>query len=487
VILGFGAGRSISLLRSEKSVMNGSMFFSRADGTLARDVPAYRRIMPFLMRGKNESAAYFEQEISVERSQAFIADWNARSTRKISFFHLSMWAAVQTLAARPRLNRFIAGSRIYQRKGIWISYSAKKKLNDDSPVVVRKIQIDPSLPFADLVDQLSADLDDGRAEKRSHVDKELSIVLALPGFLLRLLLALQGLLYGWNLLPQSLIRPDPLFASLFVGNLGSLKMDAIHHHLYEYGNIPAFACIGRRRRVVVANDAGEISTELVCVVKYTYDERVEDGLNGGGRPPTAPVTRASPALPGDDLRQLAELRLPACSHAARPDLVVHRAERQHHAHAVRARREVDAERRVVGAHAGHEVDVIQVREALVPGHLAVGDLRRGGERHVRLLHEGDLRRGGGGHRVDELPAGTQVELDHLDVEALWSPPRLDPVLGRPEVPDVLDRGVEAAFEHDAPVGRGHGFRFPAGVLARVFCFCASAPAKRSSLASQMAR
>ena len=254
------------------------MFFSRADGTLARDVPAYRRIMPFIMRGKNESAAYFEQEISVERSQAFIAAWNARSARKISFFHLYMWAAVQTLAARPRLNRFIAGSRIYQRKGIWISYSAKKKMNDDSPVVVRKIQIDPSLPFTDLVDKLSSDLDDGRAEKRSHVDKELSIVLSLPGFLLRLLLVLQGLLDGWNLLPQSLIRPDPLFASLFVGNLGSLKMDAIHHHLYEYGNIPAFACIGRRRRVVVANDAGEISTELVCTVKYTYDERVEDGL-----------------------------------------------------------------------------------------------------------------------------------------------------------------------------------------------------------------
>jgi hypothetical protein len=30
--------------------------------------------------------------------------------------------------------------------------------------------------------------------------------------------------------------------------------------------------------VVVANDAGEVSTSLVCVVKYTYDERIEDGL-----------------------------------------------------------------------------------------------------------------------------------------------------------------------------------------------------------------
>lgn len=254
------------------------MPFSRADGTLAKDVPAYRRIMPFLMRGKNESAAYFEQEIAVERAQAFIEAWNERSPRKISFFHLYTWAVVQTLAARPRLNRFVAGARIYDRKGIWISYSAKKSMNDDSPVVVRKCRIEPGRPFAELVDQLHADVDEGRAAKRSHVDKELSLVLALPAFLLRLLLVLQGWLDAWNLLPQGLIRPDPLFASAFIANLGSLKLDAVHHHLYEYGNIPVFACIGRRHRAVVANDRGEVSTPLVCVVKYTYDERVEDGL-----------------------------------------------------------------------------------------------------------------------------------------------------------------------------------------------------------------
>lgn len=254
------------------------MLFSRSDGTRSTDVPAYRRIMPFLMRGKNQSAVYFEQEISVERAQAFIDDWNKRSSRKISFFHLYTWAAVQTLAARPRLNRFIAGTRLYNRKGIWISYSAKKAMNDDSPVVVRKCRIEPGRPFGDLVDQLCSDVDEGRAAKKSHVDKELGIVLALPGFLLKLLLLLQTWLDSVNLLPKALIEPDPMYSSMFIANLGSLKLDAVHHHLYEYGNIPVFTCIGRRHRVVRANDKGEVTTPLVCVVKYTYDERVEDGL-----------------------------------------------------------------------------------------------------------------------------------------------------------------------------------------------------------------
>jgi hypothetical protein len=252
--------------------------WSRADGTLAKDVPAYRRIMPFLMRGKNESAAYFEQEIVLDRAQGFIEAWNARSSRKISFFHLYMWAVAQTMAARPRLNRFVAGSRIYDRKGIWVSYSAKKKMSDDSPVVVRKCCIEPGTPFPELVDQLQADVSEGKSAQRSHVDKELSLVLALPRMFIRMLMVLQAWLDSWNLLPHALTHKDPLFSSIFVANLGSLKLDAVHHHLYEYGNIPIFACIGRRRRAVVASDSGEISTPLVCAIKYTYDERVEDGL-----------------------------------------------------------------------------------------------------------------------------------------------------------------------------------------------------------------
>lgn len=254
------------------------MLLSRADGTLAPDVPAYRRIMPFIMRGKNESVAFFEQEIAVERAQAFIEAYNARSKRRISFLHLYMWASAQTFAARPRLNRFIAGSRIYDRDGIWFSYSAKKSMNDDSPVVVRKCRIEPGRPLEELVDQLQTDLSEGRSSKRSHVDKELSLILALPGFVIRFLLFLQTWLDAWNLLPHALIAQDPLYASMFIANLGSLKLDAVHHHLYEYGNIPVFACIGRRRRVVVADESGNVSTSLVCVVKYTYDERVEDGL-----------------------------------------------------------------------------------------------------------------------------------------------------------------------------------------------------------------
>ena len=257
-------------------------FFRRPDGRLARDVPPYRRIMPYIMPTRNESAVYFEQEIDLSRTLPFIEAFNQRGPRRISLFHVFLWAAIRALGERPRMNRFVSGGRIYERDGIWISYSAKKAMSDDAPIVVLKRRFDPTLSFRGLVEMLAADIGRGRSNEKSHVDKELSIVLRLPGPLLRWLTALQRRLDAWNLLPGAFIHNDPLYASLFVANLGSLKLDAPFHHLYEYGNTPLFAVIGRVRKIPVVAEGGQLAARSVCTLRYTFDERIEDGLYCAG-------------------------------------------------------------------------------------------------------------------------------------------------------------------------------------------------------------
>ncbi|MFZ5471166.1 MAG: 2-oxo acid dehydrogenase subunit E2 [Myxococcota bacterium] len=252
--------------------------FSRPDGTLATDVAPYRRIMPFLMRTRTESAVYFEQEVDLTKTLPFLEAFNAQSEHRVTVFHLFLWAAVRTLHERARLNRFVMGSRIYQRDGIWVSYSAKKALSDEAPIVVLKRRFDPALSFTELVRFVYSDLGKGRSDEKSHVDKELSLFLRLPGPLLSFGVRVLRWLDRWNLLPGSFIHPDPMYASLFVANLGSLKLESAYHHLYEYGNIPLFAAIGQTRHAVVARADGTVSTRPVCSIKYSLDERVEDGL-----------------------------------------------------------------------------------------------------------------------------------------------------------------------------------------------------------------
>lgn len=242
--------------------------FSRLDGDLVTDIPAYRRIMPFIMRTKAESNVLFEQRIDTTRGLAFIRDWNtAHPDRKISFMHLLVFALVRTLHERPRLNRFVMGSRHYQRRGIWISFSGKKAFNDDSPIVTVKQQIDPAKSFAEVVDQLTGAISEGKSDKESSVDKELKLFLLIPAPILRFLVKVLFWLDAWNLLPHFFIEGDPLYASAFIANLGSIKLDAAYHHLFEYGNIPIFGTIGK---------LDEKTNELI--LRWNYDERTEDGL-----------------------------------------------------------------------------------------------------------------------------------------------------------------------------------------------------------------
>lgn len=253
--------------------------FRRADGKLAKDVPPFRRIMPFLMPSRNESVVYFEQEIDLTKTMPFIEAFNAaHPDTKISVFHVFLWAAVKGLHARPRLNRFVMGSRVYVRDGIWISYSAKKSLSDDAPIVVLKRKFEPEQSFEELVDFVYRDLKVGRSDEKSHVDKELALFLKLPSPLLRLGVRFIKWLDSWNLLPYSFIKPDPMYCSMFIANLGSVRLESAYHHLYEYGNCPFFAAIGRRKQIPYVDENGQLKSRTVCSIKYSFDERVEDGL-----------------------------------------------------------------------------------------------------------------------------------------------------------------------------------------------------------------
>ncbi len=250
------------------------MLFSRADATPATDVPHARQIMPFIMRTRTESTVYFEQHIDLTRTQPFIDGWNAaHPDQKISVFHVFLWAAVEALNERPRLNRFVMGSRLWQRTGIHLSFSAKKRLDDHAPIVVIKREFEPGQTFEQLVDFVYADVREGRSDKKSHVDKELNLFLSLPAPLLRLGVRVLRWLDDVNLLPHSFIAPDPMYCSMFVANLGSVKLDSAFHHLYEWGNCPFFAAIGQTQTVLTPE-----GPRLMCSIKYSFDERVEDGL-----------------------------------------------------------------------------------------------------------------------------------------------------------------------------------------------------------------
>lgn len=193
--------------------------FSRPDGTLVPGLSPVRYIMPFLMRGRNESAVLHETRYDLSRTHAWLRRWNETHARKATLFHQVLFAVARALHERPGLNRFVSGGRIYQRNGVFLSFAAKAAFADDAPIVTVKLEFPKDDTFEACVERVAGAVEGARgprAGKGSTVDKELALAMAIPGFLLRGVMALLRWLDRVNLMPAGMIASDPMYASVFL-------------------------------------------------------------------------------------------------------------------------------------------------------------------------------------------------------------------------------------------------------------------------------
>jgi hypothetical protein len=213
------------------------------------------------------------QEIEVEAALEFLAKHNAErpEDRPVTLFHLFLRSCAQGLYLRPGVNRFVKAGKLWQRDGEWITFSAKREIRDGSPMITIKSRVHPTTETLDeMVDGIYDRLQSGRSGKKTTSDKEMNVMLRLPGFVIRFLMFSMRIGDNLGLVPRSMIDADPLFTSVFIANLGSIDYPAGFHHLWEYGTASLFGVMGRIEPG--ANGRRKIS------VAWTYDERIEDGL-----------------------------------------------------------------------------------------------------------------------------------------------------------------------------------------------------------------
>jgi len=251
--------------------------FRRSDGDLVLGEAPVRRIMPYLMRGRNESCVYQESVYRVSAARTWLKAYNRAHRPRATLFHLVAYACSVVLQERPRLNRFVSGGRTYQRRGVFIAFVVKVAFTDDGPGATVKLQAQPGESFPAWSARISAQVDEARDTVRP-VDREVALIMKLPGFLVRGLVGLAKGLDHWNLFPAFMIRNDPMYSSLFLANLGSVNVSDVHHHLYEYGTTSIFGAVSVARAMVFPGRDGA-SVEPGLSVRWTFDERIDDAFS----------------------------------------------------------------------------------------------------------------------------------------------------------------------------------------------------------------
>lgn len=256
-------------------------FFHRPDGDRVTDESNVRKMMPYLMRGRNESAVYHEQNCDITRARAWLRIYNQKHKQAATLFHLMLFALARGFHERPGVNRFVNGRHLYQRKHVEFSFAAKKSMSDDAPLVTVKVRFGRDESFTTILKRIVQAIEDGRGPTQSITDKQLALAMSLPSPLLSFTITLLRWLDRINLLPKAMIDSDPMFCSAFVANLGSVGLDNSYHHLYEYGNASLFAVIGVPKRQHVLDRRGNVEVLDTLQVRWTFDERINDGMYAG--------------------------------------------------------------------------------------------------------------------------------------------------------------------------------------------------------------
>jgi hypothetical protein len=254
------------------------MLTKRHDGTLVKDLKFLRAFVPYLQKTRTESQVSMNKRIEIDKTLEYLEMTNRSRGKKISLFQVFISAGVRTLALRPELNRFVSGRKIYQRKAIIFSFALKKSMTEEANVSHAKITFSPDDNLFQVVEKIEGELRVKREPGLTADEREMLFFLKLPRFLIRLLVKMGGWADFYGLLPRFMIENDPLFASVFCANLGSIGMDAVTHHLFNWGNVSMFATMGKIDKTPSVDETGEIRVKNAVDVIFTLDNRISDGL-----------------------------------------------------------------------------------------------------------------------------------------------------------------------------------------------------------------
>ena len=252
------------------------MFGKRSDGKELKNVSPIFRLMPCIMKQRDDSQVYFDQDLVIKRMEEYINS-KAEENIKISIMDIVFAGIVRILAERPKLNRFVINGRIYARNKITLAITIKKSLTDEGDETSVKVDFDGTENIFEVKDKLQSLIAQNKDTSVSNdTDKFAKVLSKIPTGILKFAVGLIKFLDKKGYLPKSIIELSPFHTSAVVTNVGSIGIDSIYHHIYNFGTTSMFFAIGKKKKSYVFED-DEIYKEKCINLAFVGDERICDG------------------------------------------------------------------------------------------------------------------------------------------------------------------------------------------------------------------
>ena len=253
----------------------------RPDGRRVRSLNPITVVGSYMMPERNEANVLFRDKLEITALERYIREKREAGWTDFGMTDVLLAAFVRTASKFPGLNRFLSGQKIYNRDDeILFCMTVKKELTQEAPDTVIKLRLKPGDTVKDVYEKFRSAVADVRksSELDSHFDGVAALVGAIPGLVLKFVIWLLKLLDYFGLVPRFLLDVSPFHATVYFTSMGSLGINAVYHHLYNFGNVPMFMAFGKKYRATEQDENGELVTKRYMDYTFNVDERTVDGF-----------------------------------------------------------------------------------------------------------------------------------------------------------------------------------------------------------------
>ena len=275
-----GASLLVFVIRPHADGKYHPTWGDRIDGRKIRTLAPMAQITAYFQVERNTCSNLFEESFEITHIDRYIRQKRREGLTDFGITHVLLAAYVRGVAKYPQLNRFISGQKVYSRgEDIQYCMVIKKEMNVDSPDTSIKVHLNPHDTAEDIYHKLNAAVESVKATREldSNLDGLIMTLNLIPSIVLKFVVWLLKLLDYFGMLPAFLLELSPFHGSLFFTSMGSLGIQPIYHHLYDFGNLPAFGAFGCKRRAMELQEDGTVVPRKYVDVKFVLDERICDG------------------------------------------------------------------------------------------------------------------------------------------------------------------------------------------------------------------
>ena len=253
------------------------MFGLRSDGRKLKTIGPFFRVIPHIMKKRSDSHVYYTQDIPLKFLDEYISKKEEQGIR-LSYMHIIYAAIVRLLAEKPALNRFVMNGRTYARKGIHISLAIKKEMSEEVEETTIKLPFTGTENIFEIKEKLESTIIKNKdLAAENSTDKLAKFLWLVPNWLMKSIVNILMFLDKHGMMPKSIINASPFHTSAFLTNVGSLGIDAIYHHIYDFGTTGIFLAMGKKKKSYIYED-DDIVGEKSISLAWVADERICDGF-----------------------------------------------------------------------------------------------------------------------------------------------------------------------------------------------------------------